>query len=334
VGEVTGIEWTDHSWSPWRGCQQVSPACDHCYALALDRRYAPRGSAPPGGWKPGEGPHWGPHAPRVRTAEASWAKVRGWDRAACRAGARRTVFPSLCDPFDNAVDPAWRADFFALMRETPNLVWLLLSKRPGNVVEMAEAAGGLPPNAALGCTVIDQAEADRDVPKLLDAKAYLKPLFAFLSIEPMLGAIDLTKLRPDGPQWIDALRGMTYWWPGAAPIGPAVDWVIAGGESGPDARPAHPDWFRSLRDQCAEAGTPFRFKQWGEWAPVDLWNPRPGVRQIAIYRNGREVSDDVAPQDVGGQRFTMVGKKAAGRLLDGREHNERPAALTREADHG
>jgi protein gp37 len=158
------------------------------------------------------------------------------------------VFPSVCDPFDNEVDPAWRARFFALIASTPRIDWLLLTKRIGNVAKMIEAPGmqkcGLPDNVWLGATVVNQEEADRDIPKLLATPTRVR----FLSIEPMLGPICIE-------QATDKSEAGT------------IDWVIAGGESGPHARPAHPEWFRELRDECEAFGVPFLFKQWGEWTP-------------------------------------------------------------------
>lgn len=229
MAENTSIEWATHTFNPWVGCSKISPACDHCYAEHLmDHRH-----------------HrvvWG--LTRSRTAPSTWKYPRKWNREAMKTGAYTTVFSlSLGDVWDNEVPTEWRADLFDLIRETPALTWLLLSKRIGNAVKMAEALGGLPPNAALGATVVNQEEWDRDIPKLETAGGWLRPRFTFASVEPMLGAIDCRRNFPG--------------------------WVICGGESGDGARPMHPDWARSLRDQCATAGVPFLFKQWGEWHPCE-----------------------------------------------------------------
>lgn len=251
MGEVTGIGWTDHSWSPWWGCTKVSVgdkgACVNCYAEALDKRVG--------------GDHWGVGKPRREMSEAHWRAPLKWDRAAAAAGETRFVFPSMCDPFDNEVEPAWRARFFDLMRATPHLTWLLLTKRPQNIGKQAKEAGGLPPNAAIGATVVTQKEVARDIPHLIRADAALTPAFVFLSVEPMQEHIDLTP-------WLTR----------------RMDWVICGGESGPHPRPMHADWARSLRDQCLTAGIPFFFKQWGGRTPKangkELdgreWCERPG----------------------------------------------------------
>lgn len=249
----SNISWTDHTWNPWIGCTKVSPACDNCYAEAWAKRY---GRA-----------EWGNH-PRQRTAEATWRAPRKWDRETPGA----FVFcASLADIFDNQVDPQWRADAFAVMRETPNLTYLLLTKRPQNIEKLSP--DGLPPNAAIGCTVVTQQELDRDAPVLLAAKARMKPAFAFLSIEPMLGAIDLfhalprvgvvssKPIRQRGiPAHIAGVEERTMMLAG-------VDWVICGGESGPQARAIEADWVRELRDQCTKKHVPFHFKQWGGRTP-------------------------------------------------------------------
>lgn len=223
MAERTGIDWTDHTWSPWWGCTQVSPACDHCYAMALDKRVG--------------GAHWGPGVPRKQMSDAHWKTPLAWDRKAAAAGESRFVFPSMCDPFDNEVPEEWRARFFDLIRATPHLTWLLLTKRIGNAAKMAQACGGWPANAAAGATVINQDEWDRDFSKLV---ALDGPRFRFVSIEPMLGPIDEDPI------------GLDY-----------LDWVIIGGESGPRPRPMQEAWALRMRDLCAAAGVPFFFKQWG-----------------------------------------------------------------------
>lgn len=248
----SAISWTDHTWNPWIGCTKVSPACNNCYAEALAQRY---------GWA-----QWGDH-PRKRTSDATWRAPHKWNKQTPGA----FVFcASLADIFDNQVDPQWRRDAFAVMRLTPNLTYLLLTKRPGNIETLSE--NGLPPNAAIGCTVVTQREAERDLPKLLDAKKALRPAFAFVSIEPMLEAIDLTDLHTDSHADLNAFTGRGIW-PGAKLYADSMnatktytgklDWVICGGESGPKARPVDGDWIRGLREQCELHDAPFHFKQWG-----------------------------------------------------------------------
>lgn len=247
MGEVTGIGWTDHTWSPWWGCTRVSVgekgACENCYAEALDKRVG--------------GDHWGVGKPRRQMSDKHWAMPIKWD-GAVPAGEARFVFPSMCDPFDNEVPPEWRTRFFALIRATPNLTWLLLTKRPPNILKMSEEAGGLPPNAAIGQTSVTQAEFNRDIGHLLEAKARLRAPLAFVSIEPMMEAMDITAVsRRDGQGIMRPLDGRFT----------RLDWVICGGESGPKPRPMHVEWARALRDQCEAAGVPFFFKQWGGRTP-------------------------------------------------------------------
>jgi len=314
MGQNSKIEWCDHTFSPWVGCTRVSPACDHCYAEAWARR-----TGQPQLWQ-GE---------LRRTSPANWRQPHLWNRKAEQAGRRARVFcASLADVFDNQAPDEWRNDLFRMIGATPHLDWLLLTKRPQNAAKYlasqdaydAGNAGRIEPNAWplpnvwLGTTAENQAEADRRIPHLLASPARLR----FLSCEPLLGPVDLTGIY-HAETMTDALEGMsennviemadrfvavnpTYSRHGC------IHWVIVGGESGPGARPMHPDWARSLRDQCAAAGVPFFFKQWGEWHPealavVDSW---PHSHRWA---------------DAGAAR---VGKTRAGRLLDGREHNGMP----------
>src|SRR5574337_172413 len=243
MAEQTAIEWAHHSWSPWLGCTKVSDACDNCYAETWAKRT-------------GQAKLW--QGERRRTSAAYWRKPLSWDRDAEREGIRRRVFPSLCDPFDNQVPAEWRRDFFDLVRMTPFIDWLLLTKRPQNIAKML---GGtvlrLPKNVWIGTTTESQEEADRRIPNLLRVPASV----CFLSCEPLLSDIDLTV-------WIDRL-----------------DWVICGGESGHQARSMTPEWARHLRDQCVSAGVPFHFKQWGGKTPKSggrlldgrEWNEFPGL---------------------------------------------------------
>lgn len=315
MAETTGISWCDRTWSPWFGCTKVSIACDGCYAENLmDLRYGKV--------------TWGPHGERVRSSAGYWRNPRKWDREAAAAGRRFTVFPSLCDPFDNRADPAIRAEWFALMRETPHLVWLLLTKRPQNIVAMCEAAGGLPENAALGATCENQEIANRNVRHLLDAARDLYPLFTFVSAEPLLGPIDFTKIiyGTAGHYTIvrDALRPSVI---------ERIDWVITGGETDQGkhrARPTATTWLRQIRDACTAAGVPYHHKQNGEWqGGITARDGEPG--QFALHwaeAPGRWSYLDYGPRQFAmfgaDARMTRVGKKAAGRLLDGVEHNGFP----------
>lgn len=316
MSENSKIEWCDHTFNPWEGCQKVGPGCDHCYAEARNARF--------GG---GSAVNWGAGAPRRRTSVANWRKPLAWNAAHERffaaQGRRQRVFcASLADVFDNAIDPAWRRDLFDLIVDTPNLDWLLLTKRIGNVQQMVQAAtlcDLLPSNVWLGATIVNQEEAERDIPKLLAVHARVR----FLSMEPLLGPVDLVS---SGALWSD-MNGNIVDAPSRGLRG--VDWVIAGGESGHGARPMHPDWARSLRDQCAAADVPFLFKQWGEHSlAYDRDRDDPDYRRCDRMARlpGRWINL-AGGHGFNGERVhyaERVGKKAAGRLLDGRTHNEFP----------
>lgn len=351
MSENTKIEWCDHTFNPWIGCTKISPACDHCYAAQQDtyRHWTPEG--------------WG--GPRKRTSAANWKKPLQWNAQAdafmAQHGRRQRVFcASLADVFDNAVDPQWRADLFGLIDSTPHLDWLLLTKRVGNVLAMTKAVGNWPANAWLGVTACNQADANRDVMRALRIKPMLSIPVLFLSIEPLLGPMRLSRLTaldydesPEGAE-VYPLRGL-YAVPDCDWRGPKVDWVIVGGESGPGARPMHPDWAASLRDQCKAAGVPFLFKQWGEWKPIcqmeetehsalykpnaiakphecqdnlnDIYGRRCTVPYTILHADGSThgVTEPMAFREgTGAMQVFRIGKKAAGRLLDGREWDEAP----------
>ena len=283
------------------------------------------------------GRNWGPGAERRRTSAANWALPARWNKQAKRKGKRLRVFTaSLSDWLDNAVPIEWLADLLQQVKENDALDWLMLSKRIGiwrsrlsDCSEVASTevgrakwpglgewidawlAGNAPANVFLGATVVNQTEADRDIPKLLQVPARVR----FLSMEPLLGPVDLTSLKAQCAPWfprdvrLNALSGSCYGRMSEATPSPTrLDWVIVGGESGPGARPMHPDWVRSLRDQCQAASVSFLFKQWGEYAP--------GTEGFA--RNGDVVHEH-------GVWSVRVGKKAAGRLLDGVLHDAVPA---------
>ncbi|NKE43418.1 phage Gp37/Gp68 family protein [Roseomonas frigidaquae] len=371
MGENSAIEWCEHTFNPWFGCTKVSPGCDHCYAEALATKRL--------------GVAWGPHAERRFAAESTWKLPHRWNRAAAKTGQRARVFcASLADVFDNQADAAWLLVLMETIRTTPNLDWLLLTKRPQQIIPRLRAAcidaekptltrwdtqsakawidgwlaGDAPRNVWLGTTAENQAEADRRIPHLLAAPAAKR----FLSCEPLLGPVDLSGWLPgdngcqgcddgdgygnrcassDIPRdeqcpWNRAVQTIVEHGPADEDGAPAavtshvetIDWVISGGESGPGARPSHPEWHRSLRDQCAAAGLPFFFKQWGEWAPH---RARAGGDEGGDLRRGhvRYLQGDGREPDghfrKGDAAVAHVGKKAAGALLDGREHREVPA---------
>lgn len=311
------IEWTTHTFNPWRGCTKVSAGCDNCYAETMSGR------------NPKTLGVWGKYGTRVVASESMWKQPLKWDKAAKEAGERHRVFcSSLADVFEGRetmpeafwqdVDNA-RDRLFDLIEETPNLDWLLLTKRPENV------GFKLPKNVWIGTSVEDQKTADERIPLLLETPAALR----WLSIEPLLGPVDLTHIQfpnehGNTEDW-NAINQciMTNGVDDPTLLGvddPIIDWVVVGGESGPDARPMHPDWARSIRDQCVAAGVPFFFKQWGEYLDIDT-AIKLGLTSSydGKYHPYTRIPETSLP-------FVRVGKKAAGRLLDGREWSEFPEA--------
>jgi len=250
MGEFTKIEWADHTFNPWIGCTKVSPACDGCYAEAMmDHRYGRV--------------EWGAGNDRVRTSPANWRKPLAWNKAAATSGEPTFVFcASLADVFDNEVDELWRYQLMRLVAETTHLTWLLLTKRIGNVLKMTDPERGchmLPANAAIGATLPNQEEYDRDRMKLAEVRERLEPAFTFASMEPLLGPVILDKNAPD--------------------------WIIVGGETDQGAhkaRDADPAWFRSLRDQSTVLGRTFFMKQMTRKAPIPadlLVRQRPALKK-------------------------------------------------------
>ncbi|MBP3980832.1 phage Gp37/Gp68 family protein [Acidovorax sp. JG5] len=321
MSENTKIEWCDHTFNPWEGCQKVGPGCDHCYAETRNARFAG-----------GTAINWGPGAPRRRTSASNWELPKRWNAQAdafmAKHGRRQRVFcASLADVFDNAVDPQWRMDLFGLIEATPNLDWLLLTKRIGNVGNMLPVPfdfDRLYPNVWIGATIVNQAEADRDIPKLLAVPARVR----FLSMEPLLGPVTLREVHSDICE-IDALTGdHGVLRPLLGRSKAKVHWVICGGESGPGARPMHPDWARSLRDQCQAAGVPFMFKQWGEWVDADNGPSDEDAYESKadcwVHIEGGHHEGAMGVDFFRTNPMYRVGKKAAGRLLDGREWNGAP----------
>jgi protein gp37 len=235
MAETTSIEWTDHTFARWFGCTKVSEECDNCYAEDWTVRRFHKAD-------------WGPHAPREPAAESSLKKPLTWQRKAVREGVRRRVFCcQLSDIFDNQAPEEWRHDIWSLIRQCPDLDWLLLTKRAPNILKMLPADWGAGwPNVWLGVTAGKQEGWDRDVSILRAIPAAVR----FVSVEPMLGPITADLV--------------------------GIDWVICGGETvspyarkrGTVARVMEPDWARDLLRQCRAAAVPFFLKQMTEGAPI------------------------------------------------------------------
>lgn len=308
MGEMTGIGWTDATVNFWWGCTKVGPACEFCYAETLDHRYG--------------GAHWGLGVERrkIKGAPALIHKLNDscgiWQAV---HGRRQRVFiQSMSDLFDLEVHPEWFREAWDHIEACTGLTIQIVTKRV-SVVEkrLAEVGrtGPWPQHAGLIITVANQAEADRDIPRLLELKKRLCIPWVGLSIEPMLGQIDLS-------EWIAEL-----------------DWIICGFESGPMARPGHPKWVRALRDLCELANIPFFFKQWGEWKPISemsdeeverLYEPPPrrdpeAVRRCKVKSEVVETDGTISSRfPAGAMTMFKVGQHRSGAMLDGREHREWP----------
>lgn len=323
----SAIEWTDATVNFWWGCTKVGPGCDHCYAETWAKRTG--------------GSLWGQGVPRRKIMSAvtlihrlNGDSVKFADEHDGRA--RRVFIQSMSDLFDLEVPDAWFAEAFCQIETCICLDIQIVTKRISAVEKRLALIGRTkwPKHAGLMITVVNQAEADRDIPRLLALKAKLGIPWVGLSIEPMLGPIHLRRMKLGGG-WYDVLAGwrdVKERFPG---FDETIDWVIVGGESGPHARPMHPRWPRSLHDQCKDSGVPFLFKQWGEWAPHqpvagdDLGGDvRRGICRV-VHPTGQtdvEVFEETGGRNtIPGTRYVKrVGKKTAGRLLDGVTHDGFP----------
>lgn len=286
MSETTKIAWSRSTFSPWIGCTEISVGpqggCNNCYARVLDARY-----------KYGGATHWGAGVPRYRTAASTWAAPLRWnaiakmerDTGSCVASSGKwgqramgapkrwdfpgfwPVFPSLCDPFDTEVPMAWHVDFWSLIEQTPNLTWLLLTKRIGNVAKMMQRDH---PNVWIGASIVNQEELDRDGPKLLAVRGAAK---RFISYEPALGAVDFQSVLW-GPMAISEIPGFALNDGCTEGISrrKAIDQIIVGGESrqgGAEARPFDLAWARSTVQQCRDAGVAPFVKQVGS-SPYEM----------------------------------------------------------------
>ena len=337
----TSIEWTERSWNPIVGCSLATPGCTNCYAMAMAARIERMGTAP----------HYAGLTQQTKAGAVWTGKLAQAPEHVLLEPLRRkkptTYFVnSMGDLFHEDVPDAWIDRVFAIMALTPQHTFQVLTKRAvrmraylseplrHNAIELAaerlQPSKGTPfspkwvfrwplPNVWLGSSAEDQKRADERIPELLATPAAIR----FVSAEPLLGPIDFTTIN-HGHDTTDALSGEHVWGPitnARKPPGPKLDWIIVGGESGPNARPMHPAWARSIRDQCAAAGTAFFFKQWGEWSPhtAALEDAEGSIRTTP--RGGVNWQ---AEKPGGAFGVFRVGKKAAGRLLDGVEHNAMP----------
>lgn len=359
----THIEWTDATWNPVGGCAVCSPGCTNCYAQRLAARL-PDHPVYKGVVSPSKaGPVFNGTLTRAPDDHPAWTwplRWRGAKTPKLGAGKPSMIFVGdMCDLFHEDRPVADIDRVFAVMALCPQHIFQVLTKRSARMrdycVSLSESEDHLEricdaavrvtaspcaahvedatlplPNVWFGVSSERQKEADERIPDLLQTPAAVR----FISAEPLLGPVDLTRLGESGNDMVcDALRG-EYFVPGCGSVssktfrGNRLDWVIPGGESGPNARPMHPDWPRSLRDQCAAAGVPFFFKQWGGWLPLGEDAATWGRDWFLIDKNGVDDLPDgrVPMYDEGEYAARRVGKKAAGHLLDGKECREFPEA--------
>ncbi len=371
----TKIEWTEHSWNPIVGCSVVSPGCTNCYAMKFAGQRLdgnPQAAHYAGTTQESKaGPVW--------TGKIASAPDKTWLAPLRRKKPTTYFVNSMGDLFHESVPDEWIDRAFAIMALCPQHTFQVLTKRAErmrvimrrmskavigsqaallreeekafgeridigeNFPHLAEAIAhpsfmirGWPlPNIWLGVSAEDQQRADERIPHLLETPAAVR----FVSAEPLVGSIDFTHIDHGAaaPFHTDALKGYC-----SNGVDTRLDWIIAGGESGPGARPMHPDWARSVRDQCEDAGIPFFFKQWGEWLPGEFDATPPLINWQGVCEphdanwlpdfnmNTTPGWDDGLAYVAEGDShaiFRKIGKKAAGCSLDGREHNAMPDVL-------
>jgi protein gp37 len=350
----TGIEWTDATWNPIRGCSRVSEGCRNCYAETVANRFCGPGSPYEGVVQIGAGGKGnGKWNGEIKFVEKHLLNPLRWKKP------QRIFVNSMSDLFHEKATDEMLDRIFAVMALCPQHTFQVLTKRPERMVKYLDAvkrtgmlswgfqasralhqltgvndlqrdikaAPKFPlPNVWLGVSVEDQKAADARIPLLLQTPAAVR----FISYEPALGPVDLedlSRIFPDGSEWrFGCLAANDVQLSDDPDFGGArIDWVICGGESGPGARPMHPDWARSVRDQCVAADVPFFFKQWGELAP--------GAQQADYSRAGKMFtridiagapSNDATRWAASDALFYRVGKKAAGNLLDGQVWQQFP----------
>lgn len=335
MSDNSKIEWCDATWNPVTGCRKVSEGCRNCYAMKFAER-----------WRGTLG-HYFENGFDVTLRPEKLDQPLLWKRP------RRIFVNSMSDLFHESVDEKFIAKVFGIMWLAQHHTFQILTKRPERMSRLLnnedfqmhtgwfasqaireygldrskyENLPGWPnPNIWLGVSVENQKAADERIPLLLQTPAAVR----FLSCEPLLGPVrfwpyTLTE-RPcfvcEAEDSLGEDRGTQShpincgWRKDVGQEGSrGIDWIIVGGESGPGARPMHPEWARSLRDQCQAAGVPFHFKQWGEWAPGECF---PGhIPSGTSYDFGEDLDDNNA--------LWRVGKKTAGRMLDGRTWDEMP----------
>ena len=324
MAESSTIEWTDATWNPITGCTMVSAGCSQCYAARL------------AGGRLRE--HWSrkgltedtPHGPvwngRLRFNEDWLHQPLRWRRP------RRIFVCAHSDLFHEDVNQEWIDRIWTVMLQADHHTYQILTKRPERMKQYVEArfsaTGRIPRHIWLGTSAEDQETAVLRIPPLLETPGAV----FFVSLEPLLGPIDLHAILPHDAEHsaLRETRGQCGYWR------ESLDWVIVGGESGPRARPMALTWARRLRDQCADAGVPFHFKQWGEWgewrqlgATSIHWAPdTPGIAWLICDGAPMFSGRGFPTLGADGGYYVRVGRKLAGRELDGRTWDGYPREMT------
>lgn len=293
----TKIEWCEETWNPVVGCSKCSPGCTSCYAEKMARRLAAMGY----------------EKYQSVITNGRWNGTTVFSLARLPKKPSMIFVSSMGDLFHENVADDMLFHVFDIMSENQQHTYILLTKRPKRMAEyINKNQRYLPRRLICGVTVCNQKEADEKIPQLVDTHVNTR----LISIEPMLGPIDLQYPTFNG---IDDLWSL-----------PGINWVIVGGESGPGARPMHPDWVRSIRDQCKDAAVPFLFKQWGEWTHTTEWaKPQsicPSMTRY-MYADGEVLETGKGLLRPGVEHPILIyraGKKRSVRLLDGKLHDEYP----------
>ncbi|MCK4739057.1 MAG: phage Gp37/Gp68 family protein [Deltaproteobacteria bacterium] len=310
----SNIEWTDEVWNPETGCTKVSAGCDNCYAERMSKRLAGRFGYPKD--KPF----------KVTLHEDRLDIPFKWKKP------RRIFVNSMGDLFHEDVPWNFINKVWASMIVNPEHTFLILTKRPKRMAQFfsekhhpwsaSDGADKPLPNVWLGVSVEDQKTADERIPLLLQTPAAKR----FISIEPMLGGVDLTGIYHEEiglSLQTNSLSGEVICLNTRSSHRHedhevSLDWVIVGGENGAGARPMHPDWLRKVRDDCETAGVPFFFKGWGEWFSREQWEDNPHL----VLPDDDCLDDNPRIAMIDGDYFHKIGKKKSGCLLDGKAHRE------------
>jgi len=311
MGDRSKIEWTDATWNPVTGCTKVSAGCKFCYAERDFHR-----------------PYPGRAFTDVQIHPERLNQPLHWKSP------RRIFVDSMSDLFHERIPQHFIDDVFQVMENCQRHTFQILTKRVSRMSQYLyyRYRGHSAPSHLWFLTSVENQEtANAHIPELLEIRSFMGVSVLGVSYEPALGPLDFSKIITHHKPPLEDLEVNIHSLVCVVP--PHLDWVIAGGESGPKARPSHPDWFRSVRDQCLAAGVPFFFKQWGEWIPecppnfCKISKRRWSVETFAWGKNGAQYNPKNPDPDDFPKMLYRVGKKRAGRLLDGREWSEFPKKL-------